>query len=229
MKLEETLNGGYAGLYGEVVTEDVYHLRQLNFVPDLIFDIGANVGIFARYARELFPEARIVSVEPHPENCAVFREHTDLRRTVLHQVALGNGPLYHGLTAANGSGETYLSAGLGYPLQEMEKAVEEGSAYERALIPAVRFVSLYATYFEEGLKTVAKIDCEGAENSIWSDPLSLAALRKIDYIAMELHYYAHTGGEVFDTMIMLTNKALKYLGETHDCIKDGVQIGRAHV
>ena len=34
--LNQTLNGGYNGLYGEVVTEDCYHLKTLDFVPEMI-------------------------------------------------------------------------------------------------------------------------------------------------------------------------------------------------
>ena len=66
-KLEESLNGGYKGLYGEVVDRDEYHLRDLadvvsindpkfihdpghprgfNFIPDVVIDLGANVGVF---------------------------------------------------------------------------------------------------------------------------------------------------------------------------------------
>ena len=68
MELENTLNGGYNGLYGEVVTEDCYRLKTLGFVPDVIFDLGANIGVFTRYARDMFNNAKIISVEPNLDN-----------------------------------------------------------------------------------------------------------------------------------------------------------------
>ena len=65
-KLEQTLNGGYNGLYHEVAVADCYKLRTIKFTPNVFIDIGSNVGVAARLARELFPNALIVCVEPEP-------------------------------------------------------------------------------------------------------------------------------------------------------------------
>jgi FkbM family methyltransferase len=39
-----------------------------------ILDLGGNVGMFALYMREIFPDADIVSFEPDPENARVLRD-----------------------------------------------------------------------------------------------------------------------------------------------------------
>jgi FkbM family methyltransferase len=43
--------------------------------PQLIVDGGANVGYSSIYFAEKYPEARIIAVEPDPDNCALFRKN----------------------------------------------------------------------------------------------------------------------------------------------------------
>lgn len=223
--IEEALAGAYGGLYGEVVGADTYKLRSVPFTPSIVFDVGGNIGIFARYARRLFPGARIISMEPDPDNCEMFRRFTNDKNMILLERALGNGNrLFHGLTAVNGSGETYLSAGLGYPEDQMHKLAHNREGMVESFIPTITLAGFLDYYFkaELGMKTILKVDCEGAENSIWLDPESMEALRKVDYIAMELHDYALTGGLAHDTVVAVTQAALLSLDRTHVCARDGV-------
>jgi len=216
MKLEETLNGGYGGLYGEVVTEDCYRLRKLKFVPDIIFDIGANIGIFTRFAQTLFPNVTIVAVEPHPQNCEDFKRFTPFRDDILlFQAALGSsGKVFRGTTAPNGAGESYLTPGLGFPEEDLKQT------HERVPVPCLTLDDIIGQLPFLGEKQLIKIDCEGGENSIWQHPPSMEALRKIDYIAMELHDYAM--GTEHSKVVEVTNTALKSLEATHDCERNGV-------
>lgn len=219
--LQEILAGDYGGLYGEVVTADVYKMRDLAFTPTLVFDVGANIGIFSRYARMLWPRARIVAVEPNPDNCQMFRRFTPSSSGIhLIEAAIGRGQIYHGLTARNGSGETYLSAGLGYPADQMELAL--GPTLERSSVQAINLFELIA-YCEPEDKTVLKMDCEGAENLVWSHGPSFDFLTSMDYIAMELHDYALTHEErrkVLDE----TEAGLRILSLTHETRREGVHM-----
>lgn len=217
MILEETLNGGFKGLYGEVVTCDCYRLQQVKFQPDYIFDIGANVGVFARFARTLFPNAIIVAVEPHPPNCEIFERFTMDERTILINAALGTGSTYRSLTAANGAGESYVSAGLGFP-----EAALETSGLQATLTRALSLQSIMnLVHRDRSGKVLMKIDCEGAENVIWGNEDSMAVLRQCDYITMELHDYALTAAEAAKVRAE-TTAALKSLEQTHHCERDGV-------
>lgn len=222
-KLEDTLKGGFGGLYGEVVTHDCYRLRSLKFVPDVIFDIGANIGVFTRFARTLFPQALIVAVEPDPENASTFRTFTPFDpNLVLEQKALGAGQIYHGTTHRNGSGATYLSAGLGYPKEQMDLAVTMKNGLELSSVESMTLGDIVWKYWRiRPAKYLMKIDCEGAENTIWEDDSSMAALRAMDYIAMEVHWYA-LHGAVVEEVNKATSKALHGLGRTHNCHLDGV-------
>lgn len=49
---------------------------ELPAPPRLIVDVGANVGLTALYFAHRYPGARIVAVEPDPENLALLRHNT---------------------------------------------------------------------------------------------------------------------------------------------------------
>lgn len=210
-KLEDTLNGGYGGLYGEVVTEDIYGLRKLDFIPDVIYDIGANVGVFSRFARSLFPEALIIAVEPDPENVVHFRKFTNNDRTLLLEMALGQGQVYHATTAKNGAHEVYHTIGLGY--QELMKQDD----IKKVSIPSIMLDEL-CILLDPNVKMLMKIDCEGAENFIWQHEPSMRVLRRADYIAMELHFYGMIGREI-PNVIEVTEAALASFWSTHYCCR----------
>lgn len=55
-----------------------------------ILDVGANVGMFSAWARGCWPRARIVAVEPAPENLVVLHEQARLDgRTEVVEAAVG--------------------------------------------------------------------------------------------------------------------------------------------
>lgn len=219
MRLEETLRGGYGGLFHEVTIDDTYKLKELDFVPSIFWDAGGNIGITARYARTLFPDCLIVSVEPHKENCDVYTYFTKDANTILINKAIGMGNVWHGLTAANGSGETYLSEGLGYSKEAMD--IRDGDGIERALVGTIMPDELIAAYYKEGAKTAFKCDIEGAENIIWDHKPSMDALKKMDYLCFEVHWYGIDAIE-WQHVQKRTKKALKEFEKTHTCQLDGV-------
>lgn len=213
--IEESLNGGYNGIYGEVVEYDCYKVKELPFIPNVVFDIGGNVGVFTRFSRELWKDSLIVSVEPHPENIEVFTRFTQKDdKIILLQKAIGQGSVWHGLGALNGSGEIYVSSGLGFYENEMK----ESERVESVKVETIMLDELYKTYVKPKDKCLIKIDCEGAENIIWGHKPSMEVLKKMDYIAIELHYYALVGGKMYDEMVETTNKTLQGFSDTHDCI-----------
>jgi FkbM family methyltransferase len=215
-KLEDTLNGGYGGLYGEVVTCDSYRLRGLDFVPDVVFDIGANIGVFTRYARSLFPDAFIMAVEPDEENIIHFKKFTQDPKIVLLEVAMGNGVAYR-YEGGNGSQHCFLSSSVGYPSCGLEKdpRCKLTSVYTKSLAEIV------LPFWIRNEKTLMKIDCEGAENSIWLDPESMEVLKQMDYFIIELHYFA-IDGVLHPEMVSVTNAALASFEATHICHTDRV-------
>lgn len=211
-KIEDSLNGGYGGLYGEVVTHDCYHIKKLDFVPDVVYDIGANIGIFTRFARSLWPKAQIISVEPHPENIAVFKQFTPMYKIVLHEAALGQGQLWHNIGAPNGAHESYVSSGLGFD----DAAMDQAASTEKSVIPTLTLADIVGGALKGNVKSVIKVDVEGAENCIWGDKKSMAILAKADYICLETHFYALHGGEPMEQVRDRTLEAFDKIRQTHN-------------
>lgn len=217
MRIEDTLNGGYKGLYGEVVTCDMYHLRQVRFAPAIVFDIGANIGVFSRFARTLFPRALIVAVEPDPKNIAMFKHFTRDPNLVLLECAMGKGSIYHGLTAVNGSGETYLSPGLGYP----EKELKTREDVVLSPVPAMLLQEIIRPYWSPGQAAILKLDCEGAENVLWDDQDAMNLMRQMSFLTFELHNFSLTEAELPE-VVKATEAALASFEETHACEREHV-------
>lgn len=211
-KLEDSLNGCFSGLYGEVVTEDSYRLHQLDFTPNIIIDAGSNIGIFTRFAHELFPQAFIIAVEPNPDNCAVFRKFTKPDENIcLLEMAIGRGRTYRKTDATNGSNEEYLS--LSDHIKQED--IEGSGRAEISEVELVMFDELVNDWFFPDDRMLIKIDIEGNENTIWEHKESLEALSLADYIVIEIHPTAFTGIEQEKAKQNLLN-AIEFLKHTHE-------------
>lgn len=226
MNLEESLGGGYSGLYGEVVTTDVYHMRDVadivsandpshvfvkghkkrfDFIPTIVIDLGCNVGIYTRYCRQLFPDAKIISVEPHPEN---FQYLSDCDAILINK-AIGNGRVWRSLHAPNGSGECYLSKTVGL------NSIDNRDDYELSNIETITIKELFEEYVKPTDKVIVKMDIEGGENSLMGDVDSVKCLLRADYFVMEYHNFGATGQDL-ETVTNLTNEFMNRFKETHN-------------
>lgn len=199
----------------EVVDRDIYKLQSLVFPPDVIFDIGANMGAYTHYAHERFPEALVVAVEPHPANFAVLHRYappTD--RVVLLNLALGNGPIYRypDVTREAGqasAGESYVSTSGDYQIPDLE-----GHPLEAATIPGILLDELRDRYVQPGQRYVFKLDCEGAENLAFQHGPSVVAMQEAEFVAMELHPYWASGAAQNDHAALAVHVAALFQG-TH--------------
>lgn len=208
--LSESLNGKFDGLFGEVVTNDIYKLRDLKFIPTVFIDLGANVGVTTRFARELFPKCFIISVEPNPSNIEVFKLFTQDDNILLIEKAIGTDKVRHGLTANNGSGETYLSSGLGFSKDKLD--IDD--RMEDCDIETIKLSEIISKYVYPNDKLVVKLDIEGQEHVILFDETEMAALRRADYICAEIHKYA-IDGEEWQEVQDKTIEVLNSLKSTH--------------
>lgn len=215
-KLEDSLEGGYEGLYGEVWTQDCYRLRELQFSPSVVFDLGANVGVLTRFARELFKDAKIISVEPNPLNFEILKKFTPDDNTVFINKAVGVGTVWHYKDAVNGSHECYLSDGLGYDRNLLANEEMIGGCIEKIDIETVMPGDLVKEYIKNNEKYIFKIDIEGNEHTLWSDEETMEALIGAEYICMEVHFYALHGGAL-EEVRNKTIEAFTRLQETHWC------------
>lgn len=207
-------DGAYGGLYHEVVFEDCYRVKMLDFIPDIVIDLGANVGTFTKMAHELWPQAHIIAVEPDFQNQEYFLANIpDADNIHLIKAAIGSGEIFRCHGAPNGAGESYVSAGLGYTAQQLK---DGGDSIKKTNVKTVRLYDLFTILECDKQQILIKIDIEGAESAIFTDPIQMAMLRLVDYIAMELHYHA-LEAESMDEVKRVTKQALQSLETTHDC------------
>ncbi len=75
---------------GHIDSLELLELTKNN-PPQVIYDIGANVGTWALLAKALFPQSEIHCFEPLPMHHAEFHKNTDkIDHIYLHNVALGS-------------------------------------------------------------------------------------------------------------------------------------------
>jgi FkbM family methyltransferase len=118
----------------------------------LIVDCGANVGLSALYFREIYPQAKILAIEPEESN---FRE---LQARADEMIV----PINGGLASFDGHLETF-DPGLGEMGFRTRKA-DDG-------VPAFRLDSLLDQH--DGVPFILKIDIEGFEADLFDDPALL--------------------------------------------------------
>jgi FkbM family methyltransferase len=73
----------------QVFIQEEYEPLALEY-PNVILDLGANVGYSSAYFLSKYPTARVVAVEPDPDNCALCRRNLSpfgKRATVVHGAA----------------------------------------------------------------------------------------------------------------------------------------------
>ncbi len=211
MKFEDMEN--YAQWYDEIVIRDHYKLQSLIFPPNVIFDLGANIGVFTHHAHELFPNALIVAVEPHPPNFEILERFAPPGVVTL-KMAIGQGPVTRYLDVQGNptgitGGETYITNGVGYEIPHLD-----GHAVEQVDTPSVMLDELHDEYVRPGQRVAVKIDCEGAENPVFAHPPSVNALRAAEFVSMELHPY-WMNSDSRDDPKALAERVHKIFANTH--------------
>lgn len=71
----------------EVMTNDSYELRKLHDRDkgiQYVVDVGANVGAFSYFIKELWPEAHVISCEPEPKCMEWVKKNTRMFKDVTY-------------------------------------------------------------------------------------------------------------------------------------------------
>jgi FkbM family methyltransferase len=159
---------------GEMV-RDVYHVRKLIRAGDTVLDIGGYTGLFALSIKDVCPGAKIVSVEPEPENYATLQENIRGTDVSAVNMALVSEP---GVVTLKNYG---LEASACHSIFDLTPG--EG---ELISVDGITLSQLFERYAIQTVR-VLKLDCQGAEFDILSTA-SRELLAKIDFISMEVHW-----------------------------------------
>ncbi len=151
------------------ITSDVlggneYEMEQLHLPLNAeIVDLGGNIGTFAMEMHRMFPSARIISYEPHPANCVMFRLNAPFA-TLVQKAASDR-------TGVVQLEDTSNFVGL--------RVIENGGI-------TVEAESLDDILKKYTIVDLLKIDIEGSEYDVLNNT-SPATFKKIQRIIMETH------------------------------------------
>ncbi len=151
----------------EVLIERVYQLDAVAFDPDVVMDLGANIGLFTLLAAKRWPTAGFICVEPHPTTFSFLCDNLAL-----------NGINAMKLQCA-------LDSEIGVKFLENEGAVYQTLSERPTGTPVmtIQLDSLLPT--QPGLKVLLKMDIEGSEVSVLES--LQRRLPEQTFIFIELH------------------------------------------
>ena len=158
---------------------------------DLVFDIGANLGQYARRLRRGGYEGRIVSFEPLSRAHAALEEAAadDRAWTVAPRMAIGDSDRP---VTINVSAESDMSSALDFT-PEMARLLDSSAYVGTEVASQARLDAVFARYAAPGDRVMVKIDTQGTERRALDGARGvLAAIRVIQ---IELSVVAVYQGE----------------------------------
>lgn len=162
---------------------------QIEGIEDVetVVDLGAHFGLFANYARHLYPDARIECYEPDPSNYERLIESWP----EAFQVAIGD---EYRKARFNATADDCSFVAEAKPNESFTNEIE------------VDVVSLAAILAEMDHVDILKVDIEGSEVPVFMNA-PIETMRKIRYITMEFHIW-HSDAD--------REALLAKLSETHE-------------
>lgn len=151
----------------EVLVESVYQLDRVPFTPDLVIDLGANIGLFTLLAAKRWPQANFICVEPHPETFSFLGDNLALNEVVAAKL------------------QCAMDAECGLKFLENEGAVFQALS---ATPTATRVMTLPLDTLlpsEPHRKLLIKMDIEGSERAVLDNLHTV--LPQNTFIFIELH------------------------------------------
>lgn len=189
----------------EVYEGDCYRLRQMKvdgFEPRLIVDVGAHIGTFSRLCTELWPDARLVVIEPNVESFELAKRNVP--DAVALNLAIGDGEPAQWMNAPHQPGSSFISTNASATWKR------EADGHDYAPGDAVETVPFEVALAQAGIEFDApidllKLDCEGGEWPLL-EAMTPEMAQRIGRVVGE--YHSPYGWEAFKT---LTQDALPHL------------------
>lgn len=161
-------------IFYEVLAFNAYTLPEEFLAADdvrTIVDCGANVGITSLFLSQRYPKARILAVEPEPQNFALLKRNTSGVDRVV--------PIQAAITGSPQMSVRFSTDRLAWG----NKVLDSTASGEHVEVPAVTIESLIDTYGLDRIDLL-KVDIEGSEAELFKKP---AFLSKVGTIMIELH------------------------------------------
>ena len=191
--------------YYQVIWRDEYNV-DFEFEPQIIFDLGANIGLAAIYFKNRFPVSKIFCVEPEDSNYELLRTNME-RYNDVFCIKSGIWNKSTNLVIDNPSAKKY------------EFTVREVSYSNAFTIKARSIKDIMEEYGIEKIDIV-KIDIEGSEKELFFDNYDYW-MPRTRVIIIELHDRIRRGSSAsFFKALINYNFSIKQQGEYLYCFLD---------
>jgi FkbM family methyltransferase len=209
---QEIRNVGLRGGFADTVVE-IWGLQEYTahgfYTPrngDVIFDIGANIGLFSIWVARQAPQARVFAYEPVAENYATLQTNLAgcAHSVRAHQAAVG---------ASDGVG-MMLDGGARSLDHRLTMASTDAGG-------GVRVVTLDQAVHETGGNPIdlLKVDIEGAELDMLA-AASPSTLKRIRRVALEYHDNIRPGTKAEVSRILAqTHRIVSESGDSYGIIR----------
>ena len=139
--------------------------------PKIIIDAGANIGFFAVLMKNKYPHAKVICIEPDPENFEILKKNISQYDHIYAE--------NYGLWDKDTKLKVFDKHNLGYWGIIVEEDLTNGT------IPAITINSLMKKY-GFGYVDILKIDIEASEKQLFSNNFK-SWLPLVNNIIIELH------------------------------------------
>jgi FkbM family methyltransferase len=179
--------------FREIFIHGDYYFKT-NKKDPLIIDGGSNIGVGILFYKTIYPEAKIIAFEAHPDNFKLLKETVELNK--LKNVDIIN----KAVSGEKGSINLYGSNRASTIVEDFSNMkVKRG---DRSKVSAVIDVVPASDYVNEEIDFF-KIDIEGSEGSVIKNLNESGKLRKINYLAVEYHNFGGDKNKVSDIVKIL--------------------------
>jgi len=159
-------------IYDEFFLRQSYPLDRIGFVPELILDCGAHIGLFTLLSTFWFPNARRMAFEPNPLNADRLEEHMRMNNVHCKLVRAA---------VTNHEGWANFSS---YSGCDGRLEVSESAAKNNYQVPLVDLSALLRN--EKARSLLLKVDIEGEERILL--PAIVPILPQRTAIFFETHF-----------------------------------------
>ncbi|HWP50965.1 MAG TPA: FkbM family methyltransferase, partial [Clostridia bacterium] len=159
-------------LFHVLIDQDEYGYVRFLKEPEIIVDVGANIGLSSVCFAIQYPLSKIYAIEPASDNYEMLKKNTQAYPNIT--------PILGALMGSTGYGKV-VDVGKGDLAYQVQLAEKENS---QAVVPCFTMQSFLGEY---GLSHVdfLKIDIEGAEKEVFN--ASTGWLSAVSVLIIELH------------------------------------------
>jgi FkbM family methyltransferase len=142
---------------------------------DFVFDVGANIGVFALFMRMRHPSAKIICVEPGQEVLPRLKQNIKNLNIDLIEKALGDGSKFWAKQRYKNSSVSTV----------FDKKTQSDSYLVQSITLSTLFHIIGCTPEDNFF---VKLDCEGGEKYLVGDYNSETILKHANQISLEIHF-----------------------------------------